>query len=70
MSRRDRAMRRSQESVARQLVQGGLFERRPRRAVVARYDELAFGGSSTSASGSSELISSAELRAVLIVRPR
>jgi superfamily II DNA or RNA helicase len=70
MSRRDRAMRRSQESVARQLVQAGLFERRPRRAVVARYDELASDGSTTAAGGSSELISSAELRAVLIVRPK
>ena len=70
MSRRDRAIRRTQESVARQLVQAGLFERRSRRAVVAGYDELAFDGSSTAASGSSELISSAELRAVLMVRPK
>lgn len=70
MDRRDRAVQKNQESVARQLVQAGLFERRSRRAVVTDYDELGFDGLPAAAGGSSELISSADLRAVLLVRPR
>jgi hypothetical protein len=65
---RSTAIQRNQESAARQLVQAGLFERRARRDPRPGRDELEFG--TVEDSSTSELVSSADLRAVLIVRPQ
>jgi hypothetical protein len=67
--RRSTALRRNQESVARQLVQAGLFERRAKCETRPGRDELEFVGA-TEEAAPSELGSATDLRAVLIVRPR
>ena len=69
LQRRSTAIRRNHESVARQLVQGGLFERGQKREATAGRDELGFDDTSEDAA-SNELMSAADVRAVLIVRPR
>jgi hypothetical protein len=63
------AIRQNQESVARRLVQAGLFERRARRDGPPEADGFELGGR-TEETASNALTSSADLRAVLIVRPR
>jgi hypothetical protein len=69
MLRRDKAARSNHESAARELVQAGLFERRAKRDARSRHDELGFDGTVKDVA-STDLISSADLRAVLVVRPR
>jgi superfamily II DNA or RNA helicase len=70
MEHRAGAVRKAHESVARQLVQAGLFDRRPRREARHRHDVLERDGPANETSiGVADLTSSADLRAVLIVTP-
>jgi superfamily II DNA or RNA helicase len=67
---RGNTVRKAHESVARQLVQAGLFDRRPRRDAGHRHDVLELDNPADQASiGVADLSSSADLRAVLMVTP-
>ena len=70
MEHRAGAVRKAHESVARQLVQAGLFDRRPRREAGHPRDVLELDSPENKTSiGVADLSSSADLRAVLIVTP-
>jgi superfamily II DNA or RNA helicase len=69
LQHREIGMRRAQESVARQLVQAGLFEPPQRNATPGRA-ALEFDEASDHPPIGDELRTSAQLRAVLVVTPR